>query len=70
MAGRRVYIKMSTFVCPECGFEMQLPRKHSKLREKGHIKDIYCPGCKAVRKFKEYTYKQCYKTLDGEVISA
>lgn len=70
MAGRRCYIKLSTFVCSECGAELQLPRRHGQLRTKGHIKDIYCPVCKDERKFKEYTYKQCYKNLDGEIISA
>lgn len=69
MAGRRDYTELSTFVCPECGSELQLPRRHGQLREQGHIKDIYCPVCKTERKFKEYTHKQFYKTLDGDVIS-
>ena len=38
--------------------------------KKGHIKDLYCPKCKKIQKFKEFNNKQFYKTLDGEVISA
>lgn len=70
MAGRRNWYNISTMVCPVCGTEMPIPRKHAKSREKGHIKDLYCPTCKKIQKFKEYNYKNCYRTLDGEVISA
>lgn len=68
MAGRRNYVTMSNFVCTECEMEMRLPRLHGNQRKKRHIKDIYCPKCKEVRKFVEYRYKECYKTIDGEVI--
>lgn len=70
MAGRRDWYNISTFVCPECGSEMPIPRWHGRRREKGHIKDIYCAKCKKIQKFKEYNNKECYKTLDGEVLSA
>lgn len=69
MAGRRDWYNISTFVCPECSTEMPIPRWHGHRREKGHIKDLYCPVCKTERKFKEYTYKQFYRTLDGDEIS-
>ena len=68
MSKRRRWMVTSTFVCQECGLEIPLPREHCSQREKGHIKDIYCPTCKKKQKFKEYNYKQFYKTLDGEVI--
>jgi len=41
------------FTCPECGQVITLPRKSSKKRKRGHIKDLYCPTCKEVRKFVE-----------------
>lgn len=43
---KRKPMVMSLFVCPECGLEMPLPRIHGSQREKGHIKDLYCPICK------------------------
>lgn len=58
----------STFVCSECGLEFPLPRIHGKQREKDHIKDLFCPMCGKVQKFKEYAYKRPYKTLDGTII--
>lgn len=65
---RKRWSVTSIFVCPECGLELPIPRNHGKQREKGHIKDLYCPICNKIQKFTEYTYKQCYKTLDGQVI--
>lgn len=58
----------SNFICPKCGLEFPIPRNHGQQREKGHIKDLYCPTCNKVQKFREYTYNQAYKTLDGEII--
>jgi len=37
------------YICPECGMKFPIPRK--KRREKGHIKDLWCPGCKKIQKF-------------------
>lgn len=65
---KRKPMVMSLFVCPECGLEMPLPRIHGSQREKGHIKDLYCPICKDTMKFMEYGYKESYKNLDGEII--
>ena len=59
---------ISNFICPECGLEFPIPRKIGQQREKGHIKDLYCPICNKIQKFTEYTYKQSYKTLEGEII--
>lgn len=58
----------SIFVCPECKLEFPLPRIHGEQRERGHIKDLYCPVCNKIQKFTEYAYKQPYKTLDGDII--
>ena len=59
---------ISNFICPECGLEFPIPRKIGQQREKGHIKDLYCPICNKIQKFTEYTYKQSYKTLEGKII--
>lgn len=29
---------------------------------------MYCPTCNKIQKFTEYSHKQAYKTLDGEII--
>lgn len=65
---KRRYYSISDFVCPECGMIIPLPRLQQ--REKGHIKDLYCPGCKTERKFVEYRRKDVYKTLDGTIVCA
>ena len=59
---------ISNFICPECCLNFPLPRNHGRQRKNGHIKDIYCPKCDKIQKFREYKYKQGYKTLDGEII--
>lgn len=46
----------SDFICQECGFKFPLPRRKFKQREKGHIKDIYCPKCNKITKFKEIRF--------------
>ena len=46
-----------------------IPRKIWTTERKGGIlKDLYCPICNKIQKFTEYTYKQSYKTLEGEII--
>lgn len=59
---------ISYFVCHECGLEMPLSRVKCLRREKGHIKDLYCPTCKKVQKFKEIRNIDFYKNLDGEIL--
>lgn len=66
--GRAIWHTISNFVCEDCGMEMPLPRKRGKQREKGHIKDVFCPRCGRVSKFKEFGYKENYKNMAGEVI--
>lgn len=59
---------ISTLVCPECGMEIPIPRNHGRQREKGHIKDIYCPKCREVKQCKEIKYSEFYRNLDGEIV--
>lgn len=65
---RRTDCVISNFVCPDCKKVMMLPRNHGRQRKKNHIKDIYCPFCKEVKKFHEVTYKDCFETEEGKVI--
>lgn len=32
--------------CKECGNTMTIHRKRSRMREKNHIKHMYCPTCR------------------------
>ena len=36
----------SAFYCLKCATKTALPRKMSRMREKGHFKKIYCITCK------------------------
>lgn len=38
--------EISSFYCTKCASKIELPRKSSKKREKGHLKKIYCIHCK------------------------
>ena len=38
-------VKISKFICTECGFELFLPRPTGKQREKNHLKKLYCIRC-------------------------
>ena len=44
---------ISKFECPDCENEMYVSRQLSKQREDGHIKDLWCPYCKEIKKMKE-----------------
>lgn len=48
--------------------EIPIPRNHGRLRERGHIKNLYCPKCKEVKRCKEITFNETYKNLDGEIV--
>lgn len=50
---RHITINTSDMICPECGRNFPIIRAASKTREKGHIKDLYCPFCKKDQKFRE-----------------
>ena len=55
---------ISNFVCQECGTVVPLPRNHGRQRENGHVKDIWCPKCKCVSKFKEVKYNQFFDEVE------
>ena len=58
----------SSFICPDCNKAiLMLPRNHNR-REKGHIKDLFCPWCKIVQKCMEVRDDETYKTMSGEII--
>ena len=66
---RNKQVVMSMFVCPDCDKVIyELPRIH-RQREKGHIKDLFCPWCKTTKKCKEIRHGEVYKTLSGEVLN-
>lgn len=44
---------ISKFICPDCDNEMYVSRSKGKQREDGHIKDIWCPHCKEIKKMTE-----------------
>ena len=58
----------SYFICPECGGTFPLPRKKSKRRDKGHIKDLYCVYCGKVVKTTEVRCGDAFVKDDGNVI--
>lgn len=61
-------IPMSTFICCHCEkVAYELPRNCSQ-REKGHIKDLFCPWCHRINKCREIRASDAYKTLSGEII--
>lgn len=47
------FMDLSTLTCKECNGKMIIPRNHGDRRARGHIKDMWCPYCKAERKFVE-----------------
>ena len=54
MGSRRQAFVISTLECPVCGEKFTVPRRKGRQRSVGHIKDIWCPRCKSIRKFTEY----------------
>lgn len=41
----RVPKTVEEYICPDCGFNFMVYRLPQARREKGHIKDLYCPFC-------------------------
>lgn len=44
---------ISNMICPDCGKAFPIPRLKSSARERGHIKDLYCPFCNKISKMLE-----------------
>lgn len=60
---------ISLCVCPQCGKEMYVPRSCGDMRNKGHLKDLWCPFCKSVLSMREYRNgKDWWKNLAGEIV--
>ena len=64
---RRNY-KRSDFVCMDCENIIPLPRLLSCKRERGHIKDLYCPFCNQVSKTLEIRIGDVYVKRNGNIV--
>ena len=53
---KRTNMFTSYLRCEECGKQFPIMRSKGYKREKNHIKDLWCPFCKAESKFKENNY--------------
>ena len=62
------FMDLSMLICPVCNKTFPIMRNHGQHRERGHIKTIWCPYCKADRKFMEIRKSDCYVSADGNVI--
>lgn len=45
MSGGRK-LEQVTLECMECGVMQTIWRKASRLKERGHVKHLWCPGCR------------------------
>lgn len=54
---------ISQCVCPDCNNIFPIPRRKNRRREKQHIKDLWCPYCKEVKKMVEYRNIEAIMTL-------
>lgn len=59
---------ISYFLCPSCNHTIPIPRKRNRQRERGHIKDLYCPWCDKVVKTTEYREGEPISTFDGTML--
>ena len=50
---RKAEFVVSYLVCPECEGRVTVPRKKKRLRERDHVKTMWCPFCKKMRDFVE-----------------
>lgn len=48
---------ISDCYCSSCFNKMYIPRSMDKQKEKGHIKEMYCPFCKEKRDFIEVRHQ-------------
>jgi predicted RNA-binding Zn-ribbon protein involved in translation (DUF1610 family) len=47
-SGSKTRTLSTNLQCPECGNTLTIHRKRSKMREKNHVKHVYCYKCKEV----------------------
>ena len=62
------FMDQSVFICPVCQNKFPLMRNHGNQREKGHIKDLWCPFCKTERKFIEVRHGDVYVDESGRIV--
>lgn len=63
---KRCQFTISQCICPDCKNKFPIPRKISKQREKGHLKDIWCPFCKETKTMLEIRESDTYLNSIGE----
>lgn len=59
---------ISNFICPCCGGSFPLPRMKGQTRNKGHVKDLWCPNCKKIVKTTEIRDRDVYRNMAGEIL--
>ncbi len=59
---------ISNCMCPQCRNKFPIPRKANRSREKGHIKNIWCPFCKEIVGMKEMRYNDYEEVIDSECV--
>ena len=60
---KKVQYKNTDLVCLECGYVATIPRKISKQKRIGHIKDMFCPFCNKEVKFFEVKDISIFKEI-------
>lgn len=45
---------LTNLKCGNCERTMMIPRRIGRQKQKGHIKDMWCPYCNTMSKFVEY----------------
>ena len=58
---KKAHYRRTDLICLNCGYVATINRKFQKLKEYGHIKDMYCPVCKADSKFYEILNVDIFK---------
>ena len=53
MSRKSVFFRVSTLHCLSCGASMPIPRRIGRLREKNHIKTMWCYRCRRKSQFIE-----------------
>ena len=61
---RKGSFDFTNLVCLECGYIFTIPRRTYKLKNNGHIKDLWCPRCKNVNKHYEIRNIDSFMNLD------
>lgn len=56
-------VRICFFQCQQCGHVFPLPRLQEKMREKKHVKDIWCVLCEKITKHMEYKNEYEYPSL-------